>query len=210
MKDPDSLARNDQRVPHRPLTIGRALEQRRDELGLSREGAASAIGVSRSTYSAYASDQRRLSPDSLGTLVAFLGVDLEEILELYGATCVAQARRVLVRGSSAGSMGVERAGIRRSQRSDDMSIVERVYFDAASRSDTSEVVALAPGYASTPEAERAILENPDVKKKDKKGKKKDKRVKDRKKRHAKRSKLDASVKESKKHKSKKHKSKKGR
>lgn len=191
------------------MTVGRALEHRRDELGLSREEAASAIGVSRSTYSAYASDQRRLSPDSLGTLAAFVGADLEEILELYGATCVAQARRVLVRGSSVGSLGVERAGIRRSQRSDDMSIVERVYFDATSRGEESEVIALAPRYAATAGAERATLEGSDVKKKDKRGKKKGKKLKDRKKGHSKSSKLDVSAKESKKRKAKKCKSKKG-
>ena len=144
MKGSEPVAGNDaRRVALESLTIGRALERRRDQLALSREGASSAVGVSRSTYSAYESDQRRLSPEALRTLAAFLGADLEEILQLYGATCIAQARRSLMGDASDMASTGARVGLRRSARSDDMTIVERVYFDAGAR-ERHDVVAIAP------------------------------------------------------------------
>ena len=226
------MTQHDERVAPRPMTVGRALELRRDELGLSREGAASAIGVSRSTYSAYAGDQRRLSPDSLRTLIDFLDVDVEDLLGLYGATCVVQARRALLRGTPPGSEGVERAGLRRSVSRDDMTIVERVYFDAKPRHDASEVIhVLTPsvrtefeqttsdGADGTTRHEKDTKDKKDKKgkkdKKDKKGhkaKKKDKWAKGEKGRDETTSQTDVRAKSSKKPKSKKHKpkSKKGR
>ena len=145
MKAPEPLAHGDDDPTGgpRPVTIGRALERRRVDLNLTRDAAAEAIGVSRSTYSAYESDLRRLSPDVLRTLAVFLGIDVEETLDLYGATCVAQARRALFGVSPVGSTAA-RAGIRRATRSDDMAIVERVYFDAAAREDVRDTMVAAP------------------------------------------------------------------
>ena len=144
MKAPEPLGSSDDgpTAGLRPETIGRSLERRRVELTLTREAAAEAIGVSRSTYSAYESDQRRLSPDVLRTLAVFLGVELEETLDLYGATCVVQARRALFGASPAGSAAA-RASIRRVTRSDDMAIVERVYFDAGARDEVRDDTATA-------------------------------------------------------------------
>ena len=78
-----------------PLTIGGALSERRRVLKWDQTCAASAIGVNRSTHAAYEHDSRRLSAETLRPLATFLMLTLDEILELYGATCVTQARRVL-------------------------------------------------------------------------------------------------------------------
>ncbi|HET9088819.1 MAG TPA: helix-turn-helix transcriptional regulator [Acidimicrobiales bacterium] len=218
MKDSELVTQHDERSTAQPLTVGRALELRRDELGLSREGAASAIGVSRSTYSAYASDQRRLSPDSLRMLIDFLDIDIEELLGLYGATCVLQARRALLRGTPPGSEGVERAGLRRTVSGNDMTIVERVYFDVKPRHDSSEVIReLAPvartefGQTTVDGAEGTTRHEKDKKnKKNKKGrkeKKKNKKANGEIGRDATTSQSDARAKRTKKSKSKKHKSK---
>jgi transcriptional regulator with XRE-family HTH domain len=216
MKGPEPRARDEsghQQSRRSPPTIGQALQRRRDELALSRDKAAEVIGVSRSTYSAYENDQRRLSPEVLRTLAGYLGSDLEEILDLFGATCVAQARRVLIGVSPAGSLAPTRTGIRRTARSDDMAIVERVYFDGSSRDDARDVVAIAPreeGRVTPPGAVPGDFDAPGVKKKGKKLKKSAKKSKDRKKRQKSKLKFDASKKESKKGKSKKSKSKKRR
>ena len=221
MKDSDHVTQHDERAVPRSLTVGRALELRREELDLSREGAASAIGVSRSTYSAYASDQRRLSPDSLRTLIDFLDVDIEELLGLYGATCVLQARRALLRGTPPGSEGVQRTGLRRSVSRNDMTIVERVYFDAKPRHDASEVIHELTPVARTGSGQSTVdgadsMKRREDSKKDKKkktrkrAKKKLKKAKREKGRDARTSLSDAPVKGSKKPKSKKSKSKKGR
>ncbi|HSN03303.1 MAG TPA: helix-turn-helix transcriptional regulator [Acidimicrobiales bacterium] len=186
---------DDRRVALDSPTIGQALERRRDQLALSREAAASAVGVSRSTYSAYESDQRRLSPEALRILANFLGADLEEILHLYGATCIAQARRSLVGDASDTASTGARVGLRRAARSDDMTIVERVYFDAGAR-ERHDVVALAPRGADPPFASHAddvvvdgtgATKHEKTKKKakkEKRGKKKDKGAKKSPKRHA--------------------------
>ncbi len=110
-------------------TIGRALQERRRELGLGQEAAADLVGVSRSTYTGYERDARRISPEVLRPLAHFLDIGVAEILELYGATCVFQARRILV-GSEEPTVTSPFAGVRAGRLSrDDTTSVERVYFD---------------------------------------------------------------------------------
>ncbi len=110
-------------------TIGRALAERRRELDLGHEAAAELIGVSRSTYTGYERDARRISPEVLRPLAHFLNVGVVEILELYGATCVFQARRILM-GNEAPTATTPFAEVRARRLSrDDTTIVERVYFD---------------------------------------------------------------------------------
>ena len=123
-----------------PLTIGAALGERRRELGLDQSKAANAIGVNRSTYAAYERDARRLSAEVLRPLAEFLALSLEEILKLYAATCVTQARRVLFGEPSSDSEPVVESAksdsvMRRAARGDDMSVVQRVYFDARAAHD---------------------------------------------------------------------------
>ena len=142
------------------LTVGRALVRRRDELSISRDAAAESVGVSRSTYSAYEGDRRRLSPEALRTLAVFLNVGLEEILELYGETCVIQARRVLLGGSPVGTAGDSRTGIRRTARNNDMAIVERVYFEGSSRDDAREDVEPQTPNALPSESSDSVAEVP--------------------------------------------------
>lgn len=125
-----------------PLTIGGALSERRRELGLDLTRAANAVGVNRSTYAAYERDTRRLSAEALRPLAAFLVLSLDEILGLYAATCVTQARRVLFgEASEHAEPAAERTSvdgvIRRAARGDDMSVVQRVYFDAQAAHDHS-------------------------------------------------------------------------
>ena len=76
-------------------TIGRALAARRRDTGLDLEAAAARLGVSRSTYSSYERGTRRPSPENLRAVAVFLDVTIDTVLDLYGATCVEQARRVL-------------------------------------------------------------------------------------------------------------------
>lgn len=78
-------------------TIGSALVQRRQELGLAKGQAADNIGMSRTTYSSYEQDAQRPSVDVFPGLATFLGVSMEEFLVLYGATCVAAVREPLER-----------------------------------------------------------------------------------------------------------------
>lgn len=112
-------------------TIGEALERRRRELGVGHDGAAEAIGISRSTYAAYERDLRRVSPEFLRSLAHFLEIGLVEVLELYGATCVAQARRTLLGDDTRiAPTALRGVGARRVARND-MATVERVYFDTA-------------------------------------------------------------------------------
>jgi transcriptional regulator with XRE-family HTH domain len=196
-------------------TIGRALEERRRELGIGQEVAADAVGVSRSTFAAYEHDTRRISPEVLRPLAHFLDVSLVEVLELYGATCVAQARRVLFGDEPpAPPSPFSGARARRATR-DDMSIVERVYFDTVP--EKVPAVALATfeeraGHAASPVGDAgAVVEGESEKKRKKKHKKKsaaknDKRAKDDKRRPKGKAKekAKASLKD---HQSKKHRKK---
>jgi transcriptional regulator with XRE-family HTH domain len=73
-------------------TIGSALVAKRHELGLEKGQAADKIGMSRTTYSSYEQDAQRPSVDVFPALAGFLDVSMEELLTLYGATCVAAVR----------------------------------------------------------------------------------------------------------------------
>jgi transcriptional regulator with XRE-family HTH domain len=78
-------------------TIGSALAEKRRELGLEKGQAADRIGMSRTTYSSYEQDAQRPSGDVFPALIEFLETSMEELLTLYGATCVAAVRPSLER-----------------------------------------------------------------------------------------------------------------
>jgi transcriptional regulator with XRE-family HTH domain len=78
-------------------TIGSALAEKRRELGLEKGQAADKIGMSRTTYSSYEQDAQRPSVDVFPALAQFLDVSMEQLLTLYGATCVAAVRPSLER-----------------------------------------------------------------------------------------------------------------
>ena len=78
-------------------TIGSALAERRAFLGLEKGQAADKIGMSRTTYSSYEQDAQRPSVDVFPALAGFLEISMEELLTLYGATCVAAVRPSLQR-----------------------------------------------------------------------------------------------------------------
>src|SRR5580658_966998 len=78
-------------------TIGSALAERRAFLGLEKGQAADKIGMSRTTYSSYEQDAQRPSVDVFPALAGFLEISMEELLTLYGATCVAAVRPSLER-----------------------------------------------------------------------------------------------------------------
>lgn len=86
-------------------TIGSALVERRQKLGLSRVRAADQIGMSRTTYSSYEHDTQRPSVDVIPVLAGFLDISIDDFLILYGATSVAAVRpsleRVLHEGQNA-------------------------------------------------------------------------------------------------------------
>jgi transcriptional regulator with XRE-family HTH domain len=73
-------------------TIGSALAEKRRELGLEKGQAADKIGMSRTTYSSYEQDAQRPSVDVFPALATFLEIPMEDLLLLYGATCVAAVR----------------------------------------------------------------------------------------------------------------------
>jgi transcriptional regulator with XRE-family HTH domain len=80
-----------------PATIGSALIEQRQKLGLDKSQAAEKIGMSRTTYSSYELDTQRPSVDVFPALAEFLHVSTEELLTLYGATSIAVARLSLTR-----------------------------------------------------------------------------------------------------------------
>jgi transcriptional regulator with XRE-family HTH domain len=78
-------------------TIGSALVEKRRDFGLAKGQAADKIGVSRTTYSSYEQDAQRPSVDVFPALAEFLDIAIEELLALYGATCVTIVRSSLER-----------------------------------------------------------------------------------------------------------------
>jgi transcriptional regulator with XRE-family HTH domain len=90
-------------------TIGSALVEKRLELGLEKGQAADKIGMSRTTYSSYEQDAQRPSVDVFPALAGFLGISIEELLALYGATCVAAVRPSLDRVLSEQQNGTMRS-----------------------------------------------------------------------------------------------------
>lgn len=83
-------------------TIGEALAAKRLDLGLEKGQAAQRIGMSRTTYSSYEQDAQRPSVDVFPAIAEFLDASMDEVLTLYGATCVVQARTFLARVSEVG------------------------------------------------------------------------------------------------------------
>jgi DNA-binding XRE family transcriptional regulator len=88
-------------------TIGTALVEKRVELGLEKGQAADKIGMSRTTYSSYEQDAQRPSVDVFPALAEFLDISMEELLTLYGATCVAAVRPTLEKVLSSNHGGVQ-------------------------------------------------------------------------------------------------------
>lgn len=84
-------------------TVGRALRIRRAHLGLDQNEAAIQIGTSRTTYSAYERDAQRPSVDVLPAIAGFLGVSIDDVLALYGASAILTARTALERLGTAGA-----------------------------------------------------------------------------------------------------------
>jgi transcriptional regulator with XRE-family HTH domain len=89
-------------------TIGSALVEKRRVLGLAKGQAADKIGMSRTTYSSYERDAQRPSVDVFPALAGFLDISIEELLALYGATCVAAVRSSLERVMSNPQDGKEK------------------------------------------------------------------------------------------------------
>jgi transcriptional regulator with XRE-family HTH domain len=142
-------------------TLGQALIERRIELGIDKASAAKSIGVTRATYAAYESDSRRLSVDVLPALRAFLDVAVEDFLELYGATCVAQARVIILRDlfvsdASMTERTTPTAMLVKNVRDNEMSVVERVFFDVV----TAKGHGVAPPFAVQASAAPTALRAP--------------------------------------------------
>jgi transcriptional regulator with XRE-family HTH domain len=76
-------------------TIGTALSSRRKALNIDQARAAAIIGMSRTTFSSYERDLQRPSAEVLPSLAQFLDISLEDILTLYGGTCIAALRPAL-------------------------------------------------------------------------------------------------------------------
>lgn len=81
--------------PMSESTIGGALAERRRQLKLEKGRAAQMIGMSRTTYSSYEQDAQRPSVEVFPALADFLQISVEDLLPLYGATCVVAARTAL-------------------------------------------------------------------------------------------------------------------
>jgi transcriptional regulator with XRE-family HTH domain len=73
-------------------TIGTALTSRRKTLNIDQARAAAIIGMSRTTFSSYERDLQRPSAEVLPSLAQFLEISIEDILSLYGGTCIAALR----------------------------------------------------------------------------------------------------------------------
>ncbi len=78
-------------------TIGKALRTRRAQLGFDQREAATRIGMSRTTFSSYERDTQRPSVDVLPAIAEFLGISIDDMLILFGASAIAAARTALER-----------------------------------------------------------------------------------------------------------------
>jgi transcriptional regulator with XRE-family HTH domain len=78
-------------------TIGSALSSRRKSLNIDQARAAAIIGMSRTTFSSYERDLQRPSAEVLPSLAQFLQISIEDILTLYGGTCIEALRPALER-----------------------------------------------------------------------------------------------------------------
>jgi transcriptional regulator with XRE-family HTH domain len=128
-------------------TIGSALAEKRRELGLEKGQAADKIGMSRTTYSSYEQDAQRPSVDVFPALTEFLEISMEELLTLYGATCVAAVRPSLERMLSdrTGDIGAAPisgapTGLDVSAPNDEGGSSDDIGVDAETEGSSSEVV----------------------------------------------------------------------
>jgi transcriptional regulator with XRE-family HTH domain len=78
-------------------TIGDALLAKRKERRLDQGRAAAEIGVSPSTYRSYEKNTQRPSVNVFPLLAKFLGLEMEDFLQLYGATVIFALRPALER-----------------------------------------------------------------------------------------------------------------
>jgi transcriptional regulator with XRE-family HTH domain len=76
-------------------TIGTALRARRDSLHIDQARAAAMVGMSRTSYSSYERDLQRPSVEVLPGLAQFLDVSTDDVLTLYGGTCIEAIRPAL-------------------------------------------------------------------------------------------------------------------
>jgi transcriptional regulator with XRE-family HTH domain len=143
-------------------TLGQALIERRTSLEIDKARAARMIGIARSTYTAYELDLRRIAPESLPALGKFLDASLDDLVHLYGATCMAQARETLLHHMfhsdppvvevvatppAITSLGA-RAKLEKEEDPDrDLSVLKRVFFDVVTTSGHE----IAPAFATAPQ-----------------------------------------------------------
>jgi transcriptional regulator with XRE-family HTH domain len=73
-------------------TIGSALTSRRKFLNIDQARAAAIVGMSRTTFSSYERDLQRPSAEVLPGLARFLEISIDDVLTLYGGTCIASLR----------------------------------------------------------------------------------------------------------------------
>ncbi len=111
-------------------TIGSALAEKRQELGLEKGQAADRIGMSRTTYSSYEQDAQRPSVDVFPALAEFLSISMEELLALYGATCIAAVRPSLERLLSEDLVESREAQVGEA-RSSDVSVIASSPFETS-------------------------------------------------------------------------------
>ena len=78
-------------------TIGAALRSRRQSLGIDQTRAAVIVGMSRTSYSSYERDHQRPSVEVLPGLAEFLDISIDDVLNLYGGTCIEAIRPSLER-----------------------------------------------------------------------------------------------------------------
>ncbi len=121
-------------------TIGEALAAKRTELGMEKGQAAQRIGMSRTTYSSYEQDAQRPSVEVFPAIAEFLGASMDEVLTLYGATCIVQARNFLSRVSEKGSdQGIESADEKRSALIVDEPPMDHFVTQGTGHSDSAHV-----------------------------------------------------------------------
>ncbi len=129
-------------------TIGEALAAKRIDLGLEKGQAAQRIGMSRTTYSSYEQDAQRPSVEVFPAIAEFLGTSMDEVLALYGATCIVQARTFLARRSEDGpDRRSAAASASRSTTASDSASMERVtgHDEAAQTKQVPEVASDVDG-----------------------------------------------------------------
>ncbi len=184
-------------------TLGQALVERRTSLEIDKARAARFIGIARSTYTAYELDTRRIAPESLPALGKFLDVSLDDLVHLYGATCMAQARETLLHHMFHSDPPVvevlptppapaPRTRMEKDDVDSDLTVLKRVFFDVVTTSGHE----IAPAFVTSPSSSShvrpltsSVFEHHDEavsiidvdrakKEKTKKEKRKDKRKKD--------------------------------